>query len=362
MSPNEEFEAERSNIVILVRAALALFGSLLGLILSLPILVLGLPFWITAVGTRLIARRLVPRTVRWQEIIEFDFRFGWKPKPNLNVQCFGDDVFRVTTGPDGWRRNISLAECDIVVLGDSFAFGYGVNDQAMFSELIPNVRVKPIGAPGYNLVQELLVLRDYSSQLTGKLIVWFVFLGNDPWDNLYPYMQNHTTPFLRRVNIDGDWQIETSHISAKTRPYKSQEWHDQHIREMLADLCSATYIAERAYSACEHLIREAQSICDNHGSRLCVFTVPDRTQLSIENLERLRECSSSPESFNPALPDLRISEICDKLGVMFVAGRDHLNKDDYRIVDRHWNETGHRRVAEILGKLPQKRTDSSRRV
>ena len=244
-------------------------------------------------------------------------------------------MFRVTTGPDGWRGNINLAECDIVVLGDSFAFGYGVNDQAMFAGLIPNVRVKSIGAPGYNLVQELLVLREYSSRLAGKLVVWFVFLGNDPWDNLYPYMQNHTTPFLRRVNIDGDWQIETSHISAKTRPYKGEEWHDQHIREMLADICSDTYIAERAYSACEHLIREARSICDNHGARLCVFTVPDRTQLSVENLETLRECSSSPESFNPALPDLRISEICD---------------------------TGHRRVAEILRKLRQKPTDDLRPV
>lgn len=105
--------------------------------------------------------------------------------------------------------------------------------------------------------------------------MWFVFLGNDPWDNRYPYMQNHTTPFLRRVNIDGDWQIETSHVSAQTRPYKSQEWHGQHIREMLADICSARYVAERAYSARERLIREAESICDHHGARLCVFKIPD---------------------------------------------------------------------------------------
>lgn len=363
MLAGEEFKTEKSGIAIAVKAMLALFGSLLGVILSLPILVLGLPFWVLATGTRLIARRLGSRTVKWQQIVKFDSRVGWRPKPNLKVQCFGDDIFFVTTGPDGWRGNTNMAECDIVVLGDSFAFGYGVSDRAMFAGLIPNLRVKPIGINGYNLVQELLVLRGYSAQLTGKMVVWFIFLGNDLWENLYPYMQSaYTAPFLRRVNIDGDWQIETSHLSAKTRPYKSQEWYDQHTREMLADICSDSYVAERAYSACDHLIREAQSICENHGARLCVFTIPDRAQLSLEDLETLRECSSSPESFDPAIPDARISQICDRMGVMFVAGRDHLNKTDYRKVDKHWNEKGHRRVAEILGKLHQERADQSRRV
>jgi len=172
-------------------------------------------------------------------------------------------------------------------------------------------------------------------------------------------MQNHTAPFLRRVNIEGDCRIEASHLSAKTRHYKSQEWHDQHIREMLADMCSATYIAGRADSACAHLIREAQSLCVVHAARLCVFTVPDRAQLSPDDLEGLREWSSAPDPFDPALPDLRISEICDRLGVTFVAGRDHLGQDDYRIVDRHWNEQGRRRVAEILEKLRQKSADRS---
>src|SRR6516164_646658 len=222
MSPTEEFEAESSNIVIVLRAMLSLFGSLLGLILSLPILVVGLPFWITAVGTRLIARRLVPRTVRWQEIIEFDFRFGWKPKPNLNVQCFGDDVFRVTTGPDGWRGNISLAECDIVVLGDSFAFGYGVNEQAMFAELIPNVRVKPIGAPGYNLVQELLVLREYCSQLTGSSSCGLYFWGMIPGTIYTPICRTTRHPFFA---------VSTSIVIGKLRPVTSVQRRDPTSRK-----------------------------------------------------------------------------------------------------------------------------------
>lgn len=342
---------ERSNPPRAVRAALAVVAALFAFILGFPIVALGLPFWIAALGTRLLARLLEPRIVAWQSIVAYNPLIGWKPKPNVDVHCCTEDVFHVTTGADGWRGNISLAESNIVVFGDSFAFGYGVSDAAMFAELVPNIRVKPIGSPGYNLVQELLVLRQYSSQLAGKLVVWLIFLGNDLWDNLYPYMQIYRTPFVRRANTRGDWQIERRHLSATTRPYRFGRWHEEFTREMLADLCSSTYLSERAYSACEFLIREAQDICEGQGVQLCVLTVPDPAQLSSEGLERLRVSSSDPDSFDPRLPDRRISEICSKLKVIFVAGQDYLKRDDYRQVDRHWTERGHQRIAEILGEL-----------
>ena len=342
---------EKSNPRNAIRAALAIFTSLFGLILSLPIIALGLPFWITAKGTRWISRFLEPQIVPWQSIVDYDPLLGWKPKANIDVHCCTEEVFHVTTGADGWRGNLSLAESNIVVLGDSFAFGYGVGDADMFAGLVSNARVKPIGAPGYNLVQELLILREYSAELAGKLVVWLIFLGNDLGDNLSPYMQIYRTPFVRRVNNEGDWQIETSHLSSETRPYRFGKWHEQVTREMVADICSSTYLSERAYSACEFLIREAQKLCERQGTLLCVLTVPDPAQLSADGLQSLRACSSNPESFDPELPDRKISEICSKLGVVFVAGQNHLKKEDYRQTDRHWTDKGHRRVAEILGKV-----------
>ena len=342
---------ETSNRRNAVRGALALFSSLLGLILIIPIAALGLPFWIAALGTRFIARLLEPQIVAWQSIVDYDPTLGWKPKANVDVHCCTEEVFHVTTGADGWRGRLGVAEPSIVVLGDSFAFGYGVSDVEMFAGLVPNARVKAIGAPGYNLVQELLVLRQLSSELAGKLVVWFVFLGNDLGDNLYPYMQIYRTPFLRRVDHTGNWKIETSHLSPKTRPYRFGKWHEQITREMLADLCSSTYLSERAYSACEFLIREAQQLCQRQRALLCVLTIPDPAQLSPEGRARLQACSSDPGSFDAALPDRWISEICSKLGVVFVAGQDHLRRDDFRQLDRHWTDKGHQRIAELLEEL-----------
>lgn len=334
-----------------VRNAMAFAGSLLGLLLAFPIVAVGLPFWIVGISIRRLSALWEPRIRPWSSIIRFDPLVGWRPMPNLKAYCVAEEVYRITTGTDGWPGETRMAEADLVVLGDSFAFGFGVNDRAMFSRLTGQIRVKPIGSPAYNLVQELLILREYSGEIAGKLIVWFVFLGNDLWDNLYPYTHMYLTPFARRTNASGEWRIENSHLSPKTRPYEYDAKHDRRIRERLADICSASHLGERAYSACEFLIGEAQEICENHGARLCVLTIPDPAQLSAEGIESLRKSSCNPESFDPGLPDRTISEICLKHGAGFMAGRDHLTRADYWPVDRHWNERGHRRIAEMLNHL-----------
>jgi len=328
-----------------------MLGGLAGILLALPVLIFGFPFWLAATGTRRMASLIEPRFLPWSSIVQFDSEVGWKPMPNLKVYGLAEEVFRITTGPDGWPGKISISEADIVVLGDSFAFGYGVDDRHMFSRLVPKMRVKAVGSPAYNLVQEFMILRKYSPDLAGKLIVWFVFLGNDLWDNLYPYTHMYSTPFVRRENGSSNWIIENRHLTPRVRHYEYDARHDQRIRERLADICSESYLSARAYPACDFLIGQAQHLCRKLDASLCVFTIPDPAQLSPEGVANLRECSSNPDSFDPGLPDRKISEICTKQGVVFLAGRDHLTRADYRQVDRHWNERGHRKVAQVLADL-----------
>ena len=209
-------EMRRTNdnqAIVFSRVLLGLVASAIALVITLPVLAVALPFWIVAVLTRAMVPLFRPSVVQWPELFEFHPVLGWKAKPYFSAHCLEerDDVFQVTTDPNGWPGNRSVAESKIVVFGDSHAFGYGVDTKRAFFE-VADVAIKAIGAPGYNMVQEVLLMEEVAPSLKGKLVVWFVYFGNDLYDNLAPEMSGYRTPFVARTE-DADWSIITRHIS-----------------------------------------------------------------------------------------------------------------------------------------------------
>ena len=323
--------------------------SMFGMLLIIPIIVLGLPLWAVNFFTIVFSRFFGPKFVSWQDLIEFNQSIGWKPKPNLDnyyLTQVGDGVYHVNTDSQGWLGNSSsIDKSEVVVFGDSYAFGYGVNsNDCFFSVLSGKTHIKSIGAPGYNMVQGIILMSQLYSQLKNKLVVWFIYSGNDLFENLLPNFNHYRMPFVREVNGNGDWEIVTSHIrperwvlASKTNYYKK-----------IAEICSSTFLAQRAYSACEFLVEKARDICREANSCLVVVNIPDVSQMNKKKIELLYKLAPDKSSFDPDLPDRKIREICCKLDVRFVALKDHLGIDDYKKLDPHWNERGHKRVAEVL--------------
>jgi len=337
----------------ILRTLLAMLAGLCGLLLAAPIIIAGLPLWLVSLLTRVIGRLLEPSAASWRRIIEFDAIVGWKPKPLLTAYCLAEpagDVFAIKTDAQGWRGRVSLAESDIVVFGDSFAFGYGVDEERCFSEGTNELRVKAIGAPGYNMVQELLWMQQMSSQLRDKLVVWFIYIGNDLYDNLRPNELHYRRPFVRQVPSQSAWEIVTSHISLERWPYNPDRHIDEY-QKMLGNTYSPTFISQRAYAACEFLIAEGKKICTRAGAQLIILTIPDLFELTQQGLERLSTYSPDPPSFDAELPNRNIRDACAKVGVPFVTAKTYLDVSDYSHGDRHWNEKGHRRIHQILSDL-----------
>jgi len=337
--------------VVAIRALLAVTAAVCGLLLSVPVILLGLPFWAVAFLTRVLPRPFEARPVSWQDVIEFDPTIGWRPKKNLNVDCgFEAGTFHVKTDSQGWPGKACIAESKVMVFGDSFAFGFGVNAKALFSELNPKLSIKAIGAPGYNMVQQLILMCQLSLQLRGKLVVWFIYIGNDLWENLQPNMQNYRTPFVRQVNGTSDWEIVTSHI-------KPTKWLYHFVDDLRAAerfggvFRDTTFVSHRMYSACEFLIGQGRDICNQAGGRLVVMTIPRTLQLSKRDWEHSVSRWGDVQLFDPNLPDQRIREICSKLRVRFVAGKDFLEVRHYIPAEGHWNERGHQRIADVLSSL-----------
>src|SRR5258706_15159002 len=118
-----------------LRVFLAIIAAVLGLLLVAPVVFVGLCFaavaYLTKRGSRLFEEQILPSN----ELIEFAPTIGWKPRANLNAHYLTlvkDGVFHTITDAKGWPDRSNITDSNVVVFGDSYAFGYGVNSRATF--------------------------------------------------------------------------------------------------------------------------------------------------------------------------------------------------------------------------------------
>lgn len=336
----------------IVRTILAFFSACIGLVLTIPFLVIGLPFWLIAFGTRRLSQIFARNRVSWRDVVEFDSEIGWKIKGNLDCYCdCGITSFHIRTDSQGYRTDSPISESDVVVMGDSYAFGYGVdNDRAYFSGRNTVLKIKPIGAPGYNMVQELLLMRKFAQSLQGKQIVWFICFGNDLYDNIFPNMENYRAPFLSFSKESCQWNIVTSHVGPQSWPYNFESSFREK-EKWFGNFVDGEF-SEKVYGACDFLISEGLDLCNKINARLAILTVPMSHQIAnSRSWKRKASRIGKVELFDPSLPDRRIGAICDKLSIPHIAAAQYINPDDLIPVDGHWNNKGHRKIAKTLEDL-----------
>lgn len=334
----------------LLRVVLALPAAAVGLLLAVPIVLAAAPLLAVAWLTRGLARLWEPEGRPWNDSAVFEPVVGWKFKPHLDAHGLADDLFHFTTCAEGWRGQRTIEESRIIVVGDSFAFGHAMDEQRYYAALLPHLSVKAVGVNGYNMVQELLWMERLSDRLAGKLVVWWIFLGNDLYENLQPNLGSYRMPFLRRDG-DGLWQLTAEHVSPL--PWTASTSRRDYY-QALAQLCSESPLAERAYSACELLIASARAVCQRAGATLVVQTIPEREQLRAEGIARLAALCRNAATFDPDVPDRRLADICRRLGVPFIPLKDYLDASHYQVRDVHWNAAGHRRAAAALADLSRR--------
>jgi hypothetical protein len=274
----------------------------------------------------------------------FDPKLGWRPRADIDTYYLADrdDVYRVITDRDGWPGQHAIDDSAVVVIGDSFAFGYGIDAGKSFADLNPGLAVKAVGAPGYSMVQSVLLMEQFAARLAGKLVIWFVCLENDLQDNLAPAMRRYRSPFVRLSPL-GTWEIVDQHLDAA--PWQAT---DRNTKRILPYLCVPGPLADRAYAAADYLIARASASCRRVGAHLVLVTIPDPSQLSADGRARLATVSGSA-ACDENLPDRRLVESCTRHGVPAIVGKDHFSAGDYkRREGLHWNARGHRQMAEIL--------------
>ncbi len=147
------------------------------------------------------------------DICEFDAELGWRNIPSKKVS---NEKVTYNTNSLGLRaEEIDPSKEHILILGDSVAFGAGVNDNETVSYFMQRETSKyqiiNLAVPGYSIDQYYLNLEKYLAKLNPKHIIPIIFSGNDWIETLQNNMWGISKPFFKIEN--GKLTKQTSKLS-----------------------------------------------------------------------------------------------------------------------------------------------------
>ena len=157
-------------------------------------------------GARVFATVIAKRGKLFQP----DPELGWRPLPNLDLvrRNANGDTWHVMTdaagirGPSAWSDD---GRTRLLVLGDSFAFGEGVELAARFDTLIqerlPDLSVVNLGVMGYGPDQQLLRAKPWLMTLRrGDALLLLTYQGNDFHDLARTRHGGRSKPWLGEID------------------------------------------------------------------------------------------------------------------------------------------------------------------
>lgn len=183
----------RSKLILFKMVAL-LLGLLVAVLLAEVVLRVAFP------------RRLASAGNERDFFCVFDPELGWMPKTNFSAlhQSYGFSVVVRQNGfglrgPDELRVEKQPGRRRVLVLGDSYVWGYGVNQSELFSE--PEVHKSPdellnFGVSGYGTDQELLYYLRRGTNFGVDEVVLALTPYNDIENNLAAEQYGYAKPYF----------------------------------------------------------------------------------------------------------------------------------------------------------------------
>ena len=167
----------RNKVRPLAVAALGLLYAVLGFLL------VAMDLWRAYRAVRVSDSRMVKG-----EYQIMDKELGWALKPGGKARVVRPGLYDVSyeIGADGFRKTTPHSEelRSIFVLGDSFAFGWGVNDEETFCSrlagmLVDEARIINMGVEGHGITQIYARFLQNKARVKRDDIVIFTFIADD---------------------------------------------------------------------------------------------------------------------------------------------------------------------------------------
>ncbi len=348
---------------------------------------------------------------------EYDSLLGWRKIPNAKghhktpeydvLENINSQGIR---GPE-YQLQKDSGEYRIVVLGDSFAEGYTVGFDSLFSQVLKQklvaarslrlrsvgfqtprygaganvqqrIEVINFGTGGYSTDQELLCFeRDavrYSPDFT-----MLMFCINDPWFNNQPrYYDRGFKPLfapsgdsLQLTNVPlptmaersvfskvKDWLLRNSELVRRLKNLRDRagadgqsvpdEWRIYQKNDS-PEMAAAWQVT----AGILHRLRQKTAAA---GSGLAIFYIPEKTEVyEADWQDFLKNYALSAANFDAEMPRKHLSAICDSLQIPLIdavpnfieRAKAEPMKPLYFKQDWHWNMHGNQLAGEILARF-----------
>lgn len=305
--------------------------------------------------------------------------------PNDEVMaCFKPGIHRVATtsdyttfeistaapdgGPCGFREQFAPDRPAALVIGDSFAFGFGVEERDRFSNLpgnSPGGRWVNLGIAGYGPQQEMLVLEKHYSRFPAPFVIWQYF-PNDLEDAVK--FENWVARGKPKNDIGSKKSALTLWFSRYSSVYKLYKWvmrpHSKkvaHWRDKntdyvfeygwLSEVNPANPNLEKGFGLYEQEVRRFKEMAGRQHFTPIILMIPFKEHANFEKFNAVAGVQTLPlervEYYYKRVRDMAASNgimVIDALPAL-VKNRD---RQVYFRIDGHLNNEGHRLLADEI--------------
>jgi hypothetical protein len=306
---------------------------------------------------------------------------GFRLAPGIRTRMSGPEYdVEIATNSLGYRDDEPGApgatedSPSILVLGDSFAMGYGVARPMIFPDIVEKLlpgRVFNAGTGGYEIVQQPRVLAELAPRVKPDLVVYALYLGNDlaqndEWEvrsdgtlhnrkRVYPVRQAGEIKLVRLVR-DSIYGVRQG------RSEKEGEWLPF---EGYLGLCEREPGAEaiKDFEEAGRLLEELQAKARDLGVPLLVVLLPYRPMVEPQALASLaRKVPDLERRYDLGRPGREIGARLRAAGIDYVDATpwlvEQIRREQaplYFPIDGHLTEAGHMVLGVRLAFLVRER-------
>ncbi len=291
----------------------------------------------------------------------------------------------VRTNSEGWRDEPGEPATDILGLGDSFAFGWGVEESEGLFRLLEielGRQVLNAAVPGTSSPDQAHLLETHFSGATPETVLLALFVGNDfvearrggtklfaVENGRLTYMRSHSGRLARA--LDGLRSLRVVQLLRAlqfrygflTGDGSDRNWDDW--MQSFAEIHLRNGDSDRLFGPAAAGLERVARWCDLRGSRLRVIVIPRSWQIEVSGLQEMMQALEiSPAQIDLDRPQRFLTRWGAAHGVEMIDLLPSFRQDFadepglrlYHTPDAHWTAAGHalaaRTVTEAMRSAP----------